>query len=78
MTSDQFTALMPIFSADLVKTYAALHDLPEDKALGIVYNSELYAMLEDESTKLWHYSSPMLCTLLDEELSTGSITFPDV
>lgn len=41
------------------------------------YPSELYAALEDESTKLWHLSAPMLYQLFDEERRTGTITYPE-
>jgi hypothetical protein len=33
--------------------------------------------LEDEETKLWRLGYPLLYDLLEEELSTGRITFPE-
>jgi hypothetical protein len=43
----------------------------------LLYNSKLYKLLEDEGTKLWHLSYPMLYDMLEEELTTGEITFPE-
>jgi hypothetical protein len=43
----------------------------------ILYNSRLYSLLEDEKTKLWHLSYPILYDMLDDELTTGIINFPE-
>ena len=37
----------------------------------------VYSLLEKEETKLWHLSAPALFELYDEEVRTGSITFPE-
>jgi hypothetical protein len=47
------------------------------EALRIFYNSELYDRLSDEETKLWHLSALTLYDLLDEELMTGHINYPE-
>ena len=46
-------------------------------ASDLLYNSQLYKALEDEKTKLWRLGYPMLYDMLDEELNTGKITFPE-
>ena len=46
-------------------------------ASGILYNSQLYKALEDEKTKVWRLGYPLLYDLLEEELATGNITFPE-
>jgi len=48
-----------------------------EDAFGILYNSQLYKTLEDEKTKMWRLGYPLLYDLLEEELSTGKITFPE-
>ena len=48
-----------------------------EAASEILYNSQLYQTLEDEETKLWRLGYPLLYDLLDEELATGKITFPE-
>jgi len=48
-----------------------------EEASDILYNSQLYATLEDEKTKVWRLGYPLLYDLLEEELTTGKITFPE-
>lgn len=48
-----------------------------EEASDILYNSQLYKSLESESTKVWRLGYPLLFDLLEEELSTGKITFPE-
>ena len=43
----------------------------------LLYNSNLCRILEDETTKLWHLSYVLLYDMLEEELTTGGITFPE-
>ncbi|MGF7141632.1 hypothetical protein HNQ56_000042 [Anaerotaenia torta] len=47
------------------------------EASGLLYNSQLYKFLEDEKTKVWRLGYPLLYDLLEEELTTGKITFPE-
>lgn len=48
-----------------------------EEAASVLYNSQLYQALEDERTKVWRLSYPLLYDLLIEELDTGTITFPE-
>jgi hypothetical protein len=48
-----------------------------EEASKALYNSQLYRTLEDEETKLWRLGYPLLYDMLEEELSTGEITFPE-
>ena len=52
--------------------------ISENDAITKLYNSELYAILEQEDTKVWQYSTDMLYSLLEQEEKTGKIEFPDV
>jgi hypothetical protein len=47
------------------------------EASDVLYNSQLYKALEDETTKVWRLSYPILYDLLEEELTTGKITYPE-
>lgn len=78
MSTEQFTAMMPYISADLVKMIVEKQGISEAEAIGKLYMSELYAALEKEETKVWQYSTPMLYALLEQEEQTGEIRFPDV
>jgi hypothetical protein len=51
--------------------------LSVEESSDLLYNSELYKTLEDEKTKLWRLGYPLLYDLLEEELTTGKITFPE-
>jgi hypothetical protein len=48
-----------------------------EEASGILYNSRLYEDLENEETKVWRLGYPLLFDLLEEELTTGGITYPE-
>ena len=78
MDQNQFAAIMPYISADLVGIIAEKENISENAAITKLYNSELYAILEQEDTKVWHYSTHMLYSLLEHEEKTGKIEFPDV
>ena len=52
-------------------------EITAEAASMLLYNSRLYQLLEDEDTKLWHLSYPILYDMLEEELTTGEITFPE-
>ena len=41
------------------------------------YHSKVYALLEDESLKMWHYSPLTLCMMFESEINTGEIAFPE-
>ena len=60
MDPNQFAAIMPYISADLVGMIAEKENISENAAITKLYNSELYAILEQEDTKVWHYSTHML------------------
>ena len=47
------------------------------EATDILYNSQLYKTLEDEETKVWRLGYPLLYDLLEEELLTDNITWPE-
>lgn len=78
MEQEQFIAIMPYISSDLVGMIATKNDIAENEALTKLYASKLYAMLEQEETKLWQYSTDMLYSLFEQENQTGTIVFPDV
>ena len=78
MSQEQFDALLPLISADLISTIVERQKLSEQEAIRLLYHSKLYAGLELENTKLWQYSTPMLYSLLEQELFGNKLTYPDV
>lgn len=78
MSQEQFAAILPYISADLIYMICNKKRISEEAAIFKLYTSKLYAALEQEDTKLWHYSTEMLYSLLEQEERTGAICYPDV
>jgi len=77
MTDVQFKATLEMLVPLVIKEIMKSRNVSEQKAFELFYSSFLYSKLEVESTKLWHLSQLTLANLLDEELETGTITFPE-
>ncbi len=78
MGQEQFAAMMPYISADLVAMIAEKQNITNEEAITKLYASKLYEVLENEETKVWQYSTQMLYSLFEQEEKTGTIQFPDV
>lgn len=78
MGQEQFAAIMPYISADLVAMIAEKQSITNEEAIIKLYASKLYEALENEETKVWQYSTQMLYWLFEQEQKTGTIQFPDV
>lgn len=78
MGKEQFAAIMPYISADLIAYISEKQNISEDEAIKKLYASKLYETLENEDTKVWQYSTQMLYSLIEQEEQTGDIVFPDV
>jgi hypothetical protein len=77
MPDTQFKATLEMLIPLVVKEIMKSRNVDEQEAFGLLYSSFLYSKLEIESTKLWHLSQLTLANLLNEEIETGSITFPE-
>jgi hypothetical protein len=77
MPDTQFKATLEMLVPLVIKEIMKSQSVNEQEAFGLLYSSFLYSKLEVESTKLWHLSQLTLANLLNEELETGSITFPE-
>jgi hypothetical protein len=62
----------------VIKIIMENKNLTNIEATKLFYNSDLYAMLEKEESKLWHLSPLTLHELFEEELATGKINYPEV
>ena len=78
MEQEQFAALMPYICSDLIAMICEKQNVTDEEAIVKLYGSKLYAAQEDEETKVWHYSTHMLYSLLEQEMTSGIIEFPDV
>ena len=75
--AEQFTAMLFLLVSQVVQLISEAQGVSEEEAIKKLYHSRLYELLEDEETKLWHYSPQLLYAMFDEETRTGEITFPE-
>jgi len=77
MNKEKFHALLPIFMSALIKKIIEQKNISQDEAFSRLYNSRLYILLDDEQTKVWHYSTEKLYQLFEEEMNTGDFVLPE-
>jgi hypothetical protein len=77
VTSEKLSALLAILNPSVIRLIMDNRNLTNIEATTLFYNSAVYAMLETEASKLWHLSPLILYELLEEELATGSINYPE-
>jgi hypothetical protein len=73
----EFKATLEMLIPLIIKEVIKSRNISEQEAFELLYSSLLYSKLEMESTKLWHLSQLTLANLLNEELETGTVTFPE-
>ena len=69
--------LIAMITPGILRLLMENRKLKLEEAADLLYNSYLYRTLEDEETKMWRLGYPLLYDLLEEELTTGKITFPE-
>ena len=77
MDSKNISAVIAMITPGIIELLIKNRQLSLEDASELMYNSELYKTLEDEETKVWRLGYPILYDMLEEELSTGKITFPE-
>ena len=77
MEKDKFAAILPIVVGGLIKKIIDEKNFSEDETFDKLYASSLYAALEKEKTKVWHYSIPKLYELWEQEVKTGNLVLPE-
>ena len=77
MDESKYAAILPLIVGGLTSKIVEETGVSEDEAFEKLYNSELYAFLENEETKVWYYSVPMLYDLYYEEITTGKLVLPE-
>jgi hypothetical protein len=78
MNSEKLSALLTILKPAIIQLIMDKRGISNVEATTLFYNSSLYAMMENEASKLWHLSSLTLYELFEEELATGNINYPEV
>lgn len=77
MDADKHAALMTVIVPDVVRLICERQGADEVAALRMFLESRTYAALEDEGTKVWHFSPETLYLMLEGEQATGYVTFPE-
>ena len=77
MDKAKFEALLPFIVTALIQKIIEQKKISQDEAFLQLYGSRLYSALDDEKTKVWHYSFEKLFLLFDEEMTTGNIEWPE-
>ena len=77
MEQKKFEAMLVLIVPQVVSLIVEMHKIDEVTASKKFYESKVYSLLEEEDTKMWHLSPLSLFHMYDEELLTGSITFPE-
>lgn len=77
MEQIKFEALLILIVPKVIALIVENYRLDEISASKSFYESIVYSLLEQEDTKLWHFSPLTLFSMYDEERKTGNITFPE-
>ena len=77
MSPEKLSVLLTILNPAIIKMIMENKRLTNIEATKLFYNSALYAMMENEASKLWHLSPLTLYELFEEELATGYINYPE-
>jgi hypothetical protein len=77
MNKAQFDALLPLIAAALIQKIIEQKKISADEAFSLLYSSRLYCALDDEKTKIWHYSVEKLFQIFEEEMDSGIMELPE-
>ncbi|MBD5462138.1 MAG: hypothetical protein HDR24_03620 [Lachnospiraceae bacterium] len=77
MDQKNFESMLVLLVPQVVQLISENYSCDEITASKEFYVSEVYELLEQEDTKLWHLSALTLFHMYDEEKRTGIISFPE-
>ena len=77
MDKAKFEALFPFIVTALLQKIIERKKMSHDEAFSRLYCSRLYFLLDNEKTKVWHYSAEKLFLLFEEEMNTGNVELPE-
>jgi len=77
MDIKKFEAMLVLIVPQVVHLIAENYNTNEIDASRLFYESQVYEVLEQEDTKLWHLSPLTLFNMFDEEKKTGKLSFPE-
>lgn len=77
MNKEKFSAIIGLIVPQVIKLMCDNYNQDETTAINDFYTSKVYEVLEEENTKVWHFSPLTLFNMYDEEKRTGSFIFPE-
>lgn len=77
MDKAKFSAMLMLIVPQILQLVVQRYGCHEVEASQKFYTSQVYALLEQEETKLWQLSPLTLFHMYDEEQKSGTITFPE-
>lgn len=77
MEQKKFEAVLKLLIPQVIHLIAENGRIDEVTASRDFYNSKVYELLENEETKLWHFSPLTLFNMYDDEIKTGVLNFPE-
>ena len=77
MPDPKFKATLEMLILLVIKEIMKSRNISEQKTFELLHSSFPYSKLEMESTMLCHLSQLTLANLLNEEIETGTIIFPE-
>lgn len=77
MDIKKIEAMLVLIVPQVVHLIAENYNMNEIDASRLFYESQVYEVLEQEDTKLWHLSPLTLFNMFDEEKKTGKLSFPE-
>ena len=77
MDEKKFETLLTLIIPKIISLIIDNYAYDEITAYKEFYNSKVYSLLEDENTKLWHFSPLTLFNMFCEEKLTGDFIIPE-
>jgi hypothetical protein len=77
VNDNKFEAIMILIVPQVLQLITANYGCDEIEATREFYESKVYSLLEQEDTKLWHFSPLTLFYMFDEERKTGKFEIPE-
>jgi hypothetical protein len=77
VNDNKFEAIMILIVPQVLQLITVNYGCDEIEATREFYKSKVYSLLEQEDTKLWHFSPLTLFYMFDEEHKTGKFEIPE-
>ena len=77
MVDKKFEAILTLLVPQVINLICENYPLDEMTASREFYESKVYSLLEQEDTKLWHFSPLTLFNMFNEKKRTGDFQMPE-